>query len=211
MKLVHLEYLYQSLVWIGVFCIVLAGVFMGLSVVRLDLRWAGILFIVLAVLVLLLFILLRYRIKKRRGNTDMCALFTDGCVSCCCSSAKGMNCCDCYSEEAVQGSRSREVVVVRTDSSSRASHRRSQRSANGVVRSVSEDVTQSETRTKLRSLERHINLLFRDYTIVENRMNRLRNSESRDRRYLVNRERVQEKLTMVQVRLILNQQFHFES
>ena len=198
---------YQSTVWIGVLCVILSAIFFGLSVVQVDLRWAGILFLSMAVLDLLLFVILRYKLKKGGEGTDVCAF-----IQCRTTDGK-MNCCDCclrtcfcmgYDERRNTRALSiREEAVARVENRASTRSQRHNRTArqNGTVRSVSEQVSQrqNELRAKLRSIERHINVLFRDYTVVENRMNKLKNSESSDRRYLVTRERIQERLMGVQV------------
>ena len=199
--------IYQSTVWIGALCVILSAIFFGLSVVQVDLRWAGILFLSMAVLDLLLFVILRYKLKKSGGSTDVCAFIR-------CRSPDGkMKCCDyclrtcfCMGYDERRNTRAlsiREVAIARVENraSTRSQRHNGTARQNGTVRSISEQVSQrqNELQAKLRSIERHINVLFRDYTVVENRMNKLKNSESSDRRYLVTRERIQERLMGVQV------------
>ena len=198
---------YQSTVWIGVLCVILSAVFFGLSMVQVDLRWAGILFLSMAVLDLLLFVVLRYKLKKSGGSTDICSFIrcriTDGKMNCC---DYCLRTCFCIGYDERRNTR---ALSIREEAIARVENRASTRSPrhngnvrqNGTVRSVSEQVSQrqGELRAKLRSIERHLNVLFRDYTVVENRMNKLKNSESSDRRYLVTRERIQERLMGVQV------------
>ncbi len=166
---------YQSTIWIGVLCVVLSAVFLGLSYVQLDLRWAGIMFVVLTVFDLLLFVILRHKLKKNGGNTDMCDFFKQGLRFCC--------------------------KDRHDDGITRSEVRESSRSqTNDLARPVPQETTQrqNEIRTKLRSLERHINNLFREYTVVENRLNRLR-ATHRDEQDNANIGRIQEKLSFVQV------------
>ena len=199
MHVEHNSCIYQSTVWFGLLFVILAAIFGALSFVQVDLRWAAILFLTMAVLDLLLFVILRYKLKNSGGNTNICAFFR--------CKKEGLNCCDycmrscfCLDYKDRRNTRAqsiRETAIARVER--RTSTRTSNRT-NGTVRSISQEVSQrGEIRARLRSLERSINLLFRNYTVVENRMNKLKNSDSSDRRYLVTRERVHEKLIMVQV------------
>ena len=133
--------IYQSTVWIGLLCVILSAVFFGLSVVQVDLRWAGILFLSMAVLDLLLFVLLRYKLKKSGGSADICGFIkcrtTDGEMNCC---DYCMRTCFCMGYDERRNTRAQSI---RQEAIARVEGRESSRSPrhDGNVNSISEEIS----------------------------------------------------------------------
>ncbi len=169
------NYIYQATLWIGVLCILLASVFLGLSVVQIDLRWAGILFICLAALDIMIFFILRYRIMKSGGDARPCGFITKFCS--CCSGCKDVKNNELTSQTVGQRQGTRDA-----SQSSRSD----------------QDQDLIEIQSKLRSLERHIHTLFQEYTALESKGKNLTPSKSEEYRDF-NIDRIHQKLALIQV------------